>query len=338
MKLAGARALAWCEKPKEPLVDAVLLFGPDPGLVSAAADALTRARIPDIDPMNVVRMTEEDLRRDDARLADELVARSLLGGARLVRLRIEREASARQALEALADIDAGRLAPEALWIVEGGDLAKTSKLRKAFEDAGKALALQLYADDEATIADYAGKRLAAAGVAIEPEALAALVEELPGDRRLAMSELDKLELFAFELGRPVTLADVRAIASAEQARGADDAADAAVIGDVEAADRAIQRFLDSGGNAVSALRILHFRMSRMLDAVASNAGTGFKLRPPVFDKEWPAFSRAMRDWTPARLQRAFDRLYQAEKACKQAGSPTDAIVVSLILRIARRSV
>ncbi len=336
MKLAGSRALAWCEKPKD-AVDAVLLFGPDSGLVSAAADMLARARIPDLDPMNLIRMTEEDLRRDDARLADELVARSLLGGARLVRLRIDREASARSALETLADLEAGRLRPEAFWIVEGGDLPKTSKMRKAFEDAGKAMALQLHADDEATVSDYASKRLAASGVAIDPDALAALVDELPGDRRLAMSELEKLELFAFELGRPVSLADVRAIAAAEQARGADEAADAAILGQVEEADRAIQRFLDAGGSAVSAMRVLHFRMMRMMDAVSSSAGTGMRLRPPVFDKEWPAYSRAMRDWPAARLQRAFDRLYQAEKSCKQAGAPTDAIVSSLILRVARRS-
>jgi len=337
MKLAGARALSWCEKPKD-AVDAVLLFGPDSGLVSAAADQLAKARIPDLDPMNAIRMTEEDLRRDDTRLGDELVARSLLGGARLIRLRIEREASARSALEALADIEAGRLLPEAFWIVEGGDLGKTSKMRKAFEEAGKAMALQLYADDEASVSDYAARRLAAAGVEIEPDALAALVDELPGDRRLAMSELEKLELYAFELGRPVTLEDVQSIASAEQARGADEAADAAILGNTEDADRAIGRFLDAGGSAVSALRVLHFRMMRLLDAVGGNVSSGFRLRPPVFEKDWPAYSRAMRDWNAARLQRAFDRLYQAEKSCKQAGAPTDAIVVSLILRIARRSV
>ena len=245
-------------------------------------------------------MSDDDLKRDPQMLADELVARSLLGGDRLVRVRIERETSAKPLIEILGDIDKGVLNPEAAWIIEGGDLGKASKLRGAFEASDSAQALQLFADDEGAINDLVTRRLAAAGVAIEPPALAAFVAELPGDRRLALSELEKLELYAIGLGRAVTLEDVALLASAEQPRGADDAADAAILGDAPQATLSINRFLDSGGSPISALRTLHFRMMRVMDAVASNAGTGMRLRPPVFDKEWPAFSRAMRDWRTAR--------------------------------------
>jgi DNA polymerase III subunit delta len=336
LKLAGARALAWCEKPGD-RPPAVLIFGADAGLAAAAAAALIRTRLKDLDPVNVARLSEEDMRRDEARLGDELVARSLLGGERLVRVRIEREAGLKPLLDAIEAIDAGQLAPEALLVVEAGELGRASKLRKAFEDARLSMALHLYPDDEATLADFAAKRLAAAKIEIEADAMAVFLEDLPGDRRLAMSELDKLELFALDLGRPLTLSDIRLIGAAEQPRGADEAADAALAGDTAVADRAIQRFLDGGGGAISALRTLHFRLLRMLDAVASGAGSGMRLRPPVFEKEWPAFARAMRDWTPVRLQRAFDQLYQAERACKRAGAPAEAIVAALILRIARRA-
>ena len=86
------------------------------------------------------------------------------------------------------------------------------------------------------------------------------------------------------------------------------------------------------------MRTLHFRMLRVLDAVASNAGSGMRLRPPIFDKEWPAFSRAVRDWRSAAIQRTFNRLYEAEKSCKQAGAPADAILRNLIHRIATRTI
>ena len=191
---------------------------------------------------------------------------------------------------------------------------------------------------KATINDLVTRRLAAAGVAIDPPALAAFVAELPGDRRMALSELEKLELYAVGLGRAVTLEDVSLLASAEQPRGADDAADAAILGDAPQATLSINRFLDSGGNPISALRTLHFRMMRVMDAIASNAGTGMRLRPPIFDKEWPAFSRAMRDWRAPAIQRTFTRLYEAEKSCKQAGAPSDAIIRNLIHRIATRTI
>ncbi len=337
MKLSGARAVGFCQKP-QPHFRVVLIFGGDAGLVSASADQLAKTWLPDPDPFNIVRMSDEDLKKDEARLADELVARSLLGGDRIVRLRMDRETYARYAIETLASIDSGSLNPEARWIIEGGDLGKTSKLRAAFEASSAAMALHLFADDERSVADYLAQRLKDAKIGIEPSALALLSSELPGDRRLAMAEVEKLELFAHDLGRSLTIEDVRLISSAEQARGADDAADAAINGDVVAASIATQRFLDAGGSPISAMRTLHFRMLRLSDAVATDASSGFRLRPPVFERDWPAFQRAMRAWSPQMVQRAFARLYEAEKDCKQAGAPAEAILGTLILRIAKRTV
>jgi DNA polymerase-3 subunit delta len=336
MKQVGARALAFCEHPPaKPRI--ALLFGGDPGLVSTSADMLASNWLPVIDPLNVVKLADDDLRRDPRALADELVARSLLGGDRLVRVRAEKDASYKLILEILEHIAKNLLVPEAFWIVESGDLNKSNKLRVGFEDSNSAIALQLFADDESSISDLVAKRLAAAGVAIGPEALTQFVAELPGDRRLALSELEKLELYAVGLGRAIAPADVALLASAEQPRGADDAADAAILGDAPAATLSINRYLDAGGNPISALRTLHFRLLRVSDAVASGAGGGMRLRPPIFDREWPAFSRALRDWPAPAIHRAFTRLYEAEKQCKQAGAPSDAIVRNLIHRVATRA-
>jgi DNA polymerase-3 subunit delta len=313
MKLTGARALAFCDKPQGKTRIA-LIFGGDPGLVSTAADTLAQRWVPDIDPFNLVKLSDDELKRDPQQLADELVARSLMGGDRLVRVRIDRETSAKPVIEILGDIEKGLLNPEAAWIVEGGDLGKTSKLRGAFEASDVAQALQLFADDETTINDLVTRRLAAAGVVMEEPALAAFVAELPGDRRLALSELEKLELYAIGLGRAVTAHDMAQ------------------------ATLSINRYLDAGGNPISALRTLHFRMLRVIDAVGSGAGSGMRLRPPVFEKEWPAFSRAVRDWRGPALQRTIARLYEAEKSCKQAGAPSDAIIRNLIHRIATRTI
>ena len=337
MKQVGARAIAFCEHPPaKPRI--VLIFGGDPGLVSTSAEALASNWLPGADPLNVVKLADDDLRRDPQLLADELVARSLLGGDRLVRVRAEKDASFKLILEVLADIDKSALVPEAFWIVESGDLNKSNKLRVGFEASNSAVALQLFADDETTISDLAARRLAAAGVAIEPEALAVFVAELPGDRRLALSELEKLEIYAVGLGRAIAPADIKLLASAEQPRGADDAADAAILGDAPVATLSVNRYLDAGGNPISALRTLHFRLLRVSDAVASGAGSGMRLRPPIFEREWPAFSRSLREWPAALIHRAFTRLYEAEKHCKQAGAPSDAILRNLIHRVATRTV
>ena len=193
MKQAGARALAFCESPPaRPRI--ALIFGSDPGLVSTSADALAKAWAPGVDPINVVKLGDDDLRRDAQLLADELVARSLLGGDRLVRVRAEKDASYKLILEILADIEKSVLTPEASWIVESGELNKSNKLRVGFEESGSAIALQLYADDEASVSELVNRRLAAARVAIELDALALFVADLPGDRPLALWEIEKLEV------------------------------------------------------------------------------------------------------------------------------------------------
>jgi DNA polymerase-3 subunit delta len=338
MKHAGAKALAFAEKPPAK-PRAALLFGADTGLVAAAADQLSEAWLPKgSDPLNLVKLTEDDLKLDATLLIDELLARSLMGGERLVRVRIERETSAKPIIEALGEIEAGTLVPEAAFIVEAGNLGPASKLRAAFEGASKAAALDLSADDEAAITRVLQQRLALAGVAIEPEALAAFVTELPGERRLATSECEKLELYAIDLGRPVNMADIALLSPAEQPRGADDAADAAIVGDMSAAATCINRFLDAGGSPISAMRTMHFRLLRLAQATAQGASHGGRLRPPISQKDWPPFQRAMKDWPAERLTRTFALLYESEKACKQAQAPAEAIIRRLVERIASRNV
>ena len=165
MKQAGPRALAFCEKPQG-ATRIALIFGADPGLVSTSAETLAYNWLPSPDPFNIIKLHDEDLKRDPQMLGDELVARSLMGGERLIRVRVDKDASSKYLLEILADIDKGALTPEAFWIIEAGELNKTNKLRVGFEMSKSAVALQLYADDEAAVCDLVTKRLAAAGVAI----------------------------------------------------------------------------------------------------------------------------------------------------------------------------
>jgi len=87
MKITGARAARFLDKPPDDIIG-VLLFGPDRGLVRERAQALAKLFIsnPD-DAFAVTQLTADDLTGNTAKLADEMSALSLLGDARLVRLR-----------------------------------------------------------------------------------------------------------------------------------------------------------------------------------------------------------------------------------------------------------
>jgi len=72
MKLTGARATRFLEKPAHDIIG-VLLFGPDRGLVKSRSQALAQIFMPDADDaFGVTVLTADDLSGDPAKLADEI--------------------------------------------------------------------------------------------------------------------------------------------------------------------------------------------------------------------------------------------------------------------------
>ena len=334
MNLSGAKALSFCKKPQKNIRIA-LIHGADEGVAADAAQTLIESwRKQEGGQLEVHRLLEDEIRRDRAMLQDALAARSLLGEATCLRVNISNDYLSGQIDALFEDMAKDRLHPENYLVVLAGQLTKKSKIRKSFESSSQAVTLQLYADDERQIADLARDALATHDVTIEDDALTLFTSELPGDRRLANAEIEKLSLYAVDLGRPVNVDDIGSIAATEQPKGADDASDAALAGNYRAANIAIDRFLEAGGSPISAMRTLHFRLMRVVSALAGEK----YLRPPIFDKEKPAFNAMLKDWSPARVSRALTLLYRAELTCKQAGAPSEAILKTVIDRISRRSV
>lgn len=253
-----------------------------------------------------------------------------------MRMKTEKDTSARVLTDALKRIEAGSLFQEAFFIIEAGELTKTSKLRSAWESSPLAYAVELKSDDEQDVLQLVRESLAADAVEIDPEALAAFCSELAGNRWMTLSEIEKLRLYGVGLNRPVNLADIAIIASGEMTRGADNAADSAVIGDLRSADMAIERFLESGGSPITALRVLQLRVLRASNAGSTRAPNGSRLWPPITDQDWPAYSVALKDWTPARILNALECLHTTEKACKVAGAPAEALLINALHQITDR--
>src|SRR6266849_6144908 len=124
MKLSAARAAAFLHRPDRE-IRAILLYGPDAGLVNERADAVARTICPDLrDPFRVADLSGAAVAADPARLADEAAQMSLIGGRRVVRVR--------DAADRLARLFGGFLdtAPgDAFIVVEAGDLPASSSLR-----------------------------------------------------------------------------------------------------------------------------------------------------------------------------------------------------------------
>lgn len=339
MKLTGP-ALERALKAPDRAWRGVLTFGPNRARAEEAVARLCAWWLGEAagDPYAVTRLNEDELRKDRARLADELVAAPLFGpgGPRVVRVRAEGDAAAEPIVAALMGLEAGQPAA-ALLLVEAGDLPARSKIRVAFESAQTAVSMGFYEDAAKDLEQVARQSLAAHAAAIEEPALQALLAQLPNDRGIIRAETEKLALYAHGLGRAIAEDDVLALAPIEADAALDDAVVAAMRGEGAQAVEALHR---SDAAGVTAIKGLERHLLRLLEAqvlIAQGVPSdkvGGKLKPPVFWKEAAAFEAQLAAWKGPRLLAALDRLRAAEIAAKTQSPTAGMIAIGVYREIA----
>src|SRR5262249_3552240 len=180
----------------------VLVFGPDAGLVRERAETLVRISVDDPkDPFQLARLDGDELAGEPTRLVEEANTIPLFGGRRAVWVK----AGARNFAPAVEALVAAP-APDCRVVIEAGDLKRNAPLRVICERARNAAALPCYVDSEKDLVRLIDDEMHDAGLAISPQARAALVPLLGGDRLASRHEIRKLALFARGKAR-VELAD-----------------------------------------------------------------------------------------------------------------------------------
>lgn len=337
MKIAGASIRRFLDKPDK-AVGAVLLYGPNESFVHEAAQTLARwAAGASDDPYAITKLGDAEIKNDGARLADALAAQSLLGGPTVVWARIDTKAADAAILDALAGFERGE--PLGYLIVEAGDIGSTAELVKKFSAAKRAAVMAFYEETEAERAQYARTRAKELGLAFERDAEEAFLAALPADRGLMRQEIDKLALYAHDLGRKIGVEDLAALLAGEAESALDAASLAAAYGRPAQAVEALARI--DGVSGVSALRALLRRMHQLRDArslidagMSPDEAVG-KLRPPVFWKERDAVTAQTRLWTARKLNAAYDVLWTAELRAKTAGAPQELIAADAYRSVAK---
>ncbi len=344
MKITGRSVERFLKAPG-PEIEAVLIYGPDGGLVSERGAALTAALgIDPDDPFAHSELSASEISSDPARLRDECAAMSLGGGRRLVLIKAAGEPLT-SAVEALLADPPGA----ALLLLQGGDLPARSRLRKLFERSERAAALPCYQDDAQSLPAVIRQSLSEAGFDIAPDALDHLVAHLGADCQMTRRELEKLVLYvgASTRGdggrRRIGWAEVAACLADGSQQTLDELTLAVGDGDLEAVDRGLRRLAAEGVNAVTLLRALMRHFQRLMTAADAMGKGGSAeravegLRPPVFWKHKGRVAAQLRAWPVAQLARAEQELLEAEILCKSSGLPANALAERAALVLVRRA-
>jgi DNA polymerase-3 subunit delta len=329
----------------DPGVRAALIYGRDLGVVRERGQTLAEAiaERPD-DPFNVAMLSEADILGDEARLHGELMAFSMVGGRRLVRLRLSGEKGAADKLtaEALASHLAGKFNPDAFFIMEAGALGRDSALRKIAEAAPGCGTIPCYEDEPADLARLTRAALATERLGLSTEALDVFVSRLPHERGVARREIERLILFLGPGGNiTASLDDLTGFFGVEPEASLSDAAFDAFGGRPAAAHAGLRRAAQEGESGVSAVRALGSHLARLRRVMTLHrTGTGLQAAAKasgVFWKNEREFLRQVQAWSETELNRAQSDILAADRACKTAGSPDRLLSERLALTIAGRA-
>ena len=331
MKLAARRVDAFVDSPGS--ARAVLLFGDDYGMIRDRSNKLVRSVAGSLDdPFRVADFEKDGI----TRIADEMANRSLTGGRRVVRVRDVGDTALATVMAAMAK------GGDSLLVLEAPGLASKAKLRGAVERAAEGVAIACYALEGAALEAMIARTLARLDVSIDREAQTWLSGQLGADQGVTRAELEKLALYIGVGGR-INVEAAQMCIGDLAGLSLDDALFAATRGDVGPTDRALELAMAEGANPVGVLRatLLHLqRLQRARAAVAQGASqseAAKAARPPVFYRREGDFVQALRLWSEAALQTASGRVWDAERACKQTGSPSDTLCRSVVLGIAQRA-
>ena len=319
----------------DPARPIMLVFGPDAGLVRERAEALVRASIDDAkDPFQLARLDGDDLASEPTRLVEEANTIPLFGGRRAVWVKAGSRNFA-PAVEALV----AAASPDCRVVIEAGDLKRTAPLRALCERAKNVVALPCYADTERDLVRLIDDELREAGLAISPEARAALVPLLGGDRLASRHEIAKLALFA-RGQEQVELDDVMAVVADASTLALDGLIDAAFAGRTNELEVQFGKARTAGtspGTIVStALRQvtqLHKARLAVDDGASVSEATGV-IQPFVHFSRKAAVEAALRSWTSARLERAMAQLAEALLESRKQAGLADVIAQRTLLSLA----
>lgn len=335
MQLKGRQIEAFVRRP-EAGIRAVLVYGPDAGLVSERVGMLVKS-VPGAaeDPFRFAELSPSAL-KDGAALNDEAAALSLTGGRRVIVVRNVTDGLA----SSFAELVDGQVPGDSLVVVEAGDLASTSSLRKMFEKGETGAALPCYADSEEDRIGLIRAMVEDAGQRIEAAALDYLASSLPADRLVMRREVEKLLLYKSSEKGTISADEAEIVVGDAAAVSLDDVAFATTGGNPPSLDLAVQRALADGNDPIAIISAVRRHLHRVQLASAAYQGgispqaAMDRLRPPVFFKRKPEFQAQLQRWAPSQIDQALDLLTEAEFDCKTSGLPSDAVCSRALLRIA----
>jgi DNA polymerase-3 subunit delta len=342
LKLTGKKIEAFFAQP-DPSMRAILIYGPDQGLVKERFDLLTQKIVPDLkDPFRISEIYGSKLKDDPGHLHEEALAMSLTGGQRVVRVREATDYST-DSIRSFLETHPPSTKEETLILFEAGELSPRSSLRKFFEDNDHTVSIPCYNDDGYGLENTIGQMIREQGYTASNDIIHFLAENLGSDRLITRSEITKLLLYMGD-NKIIKLDDVEQCIGDSSVLALDEFALTIADGNMKDSQNIFLRLLADGVAVIAILRSLQRHFKR-LHFVRSQIEQNNKTIETALStlKPAPHFRAIDRVKTQVSrlsliyLSQSLEAILNAENDCKTSGMPDKEICGRLSLHLAKKA-
>ena len=334
MKISNYQIEPYIHRIAQEKIAGCLLFGPEAALVNYRFNLIAKKITPNLsDPFLVANISKEKLVEDKAILADEFFSYSMLGGRKLILIR-DADVQAGAALKMLfADQDFAKKSDNFI-LIQGGDLDKSSALRKLCEENSGFAAIACYEDDERVIKKFIADELLRHKVKFNLDATSILYEKFGKNRQIILAELEKILVFLGE-EKNLTAELVEKLTASEAEISANEFVDNFAAQKFDLSLLAAEKLFRDGFEAITLLRFLSNYLQKLYQARAEIDSSGISFDEAVknqrlFFKAEAGFRLALKNFSKDFLIKNLSELQHLEIKMKSGIVPPKILLTAFV--------
>jgi len=319
---------------------AVLVYGPESGLVSIRAKKIATTIVTDLsDPFLVASLNEKQLDEDKGLLADEFASISMLGGRKLIMVDggNKMTESLKIIFEAPKSKDKKqndfRVIGENFIVIAAGDLEKSSSLRKFAEASPYIATIACYEDDVATISAIIRQKFKAQNFTFDNDVVEMLLNKFGKNRQIILNEIDKLALFMGDkrhISADILQATIADIAEISAFQLVEEFASR----DVKKAIFFLEKLFTEKTSPITIIRFLTNYFGK-LSLVKHNIKNGSNLDlemkiQNIFFKQQPTFKKHLNIWNEKSISNILIKLQELEIRCKNSNFNSELLLSAFV--------
>lgn len=310
----------------------VLVYGNDYGVVSQTVDSIVSKFIPGEQTIfNFACLQYSSIIKNPELLCNELNSPSLTRERKIILVSEVEKAVPTWLKESLQNLN-----PDVFVIFKASELPPSSAIRKFFENEKNLAVIACYHDEHATTRTIVENKLKQHKITIDKQALDYLVMNVNSDRLILLSELDKLILFAQNMGK-ISFEDIKQLISLSGNSSIDDFCFDIALGNSANFDLRLRQLLDTKTNVIAIIRSITRCFQQLLKAQGfiKNGMTVEqamqKLSPPVFFKYVPIFTTCLKRFSLGQLQDIIGAFTDLELLCKTTNTDHKVLFEYVVL-------